>query len=579
MEFVTSKGTWVEAHERKLRILLHCAIFLILAPAYGSYCLPLFDYPIWHDHFGLVAFAKGLSGWDQANRVLGSQGRFAPLFFLIQGLTLHFNRLPQLSYWILAMASFQISSYLLYNLIRYTSKSSRLALAGCVFFVLNPYTVSTYWTAINTETSQIPFVLAFLICSYRFFSGTGSRTTYVYSLLFYALALFSKESTVFLLPAVLLQALFAVLLKISPKKDALSLVIGSLVVTALWWVARLAFVGSSASGMHDVTFINFLPLAVLKRLLISTLETIVSVPGLGIAVIFVSLQIVRLLLAKSCKQQGVLWYPSLFLLLPLATWLVGISFISHTEVRYLVPLIALGAAVSVQPLQSMERGLRRVFWVIAVVMLLNSAASAFTAREVQTAWNQLEGAMIRSVNELPEKSVIFCGATYQSSDIRFAQRITWSLDRFFGRRDISVQPLSGLSQPPVRSYLVISDEQFVSQWLSMGWHPGGLPDSTYPTNDMLKTWGKDKSVDLNVQGWQLRGWHLLVLAKQFLNSTPTDLVPVGPTLYKATFRFYRHPSLSLSPSMDLRPLSIKDYVRKGPAERALNNYRLLDGQE
>jgi hypothetical protein len=579
MEFVKSKRTWVEAHELTLRILLHCGIFLILAPSYGSSCLPLFDYPVWHDHFDLVAYSNGLSGWDQANRILGAQGRFAPLYFLIQGLTLHFSSLPQLSYWILAMASFQISSYLLYDLLRYTSKSSGLAFAGCVFFVLNPYTVSTYWTVMNTETAQIPFVLAFLICSYKFFSGTGSRTTYVYSLLFYAFALFSKESTVFLLPAILLQALFAVLLKISPKKDALWLVIGSLAVTVFWWIMRFAFVGSGASELRNSALVSFLPLAVLKRLPILTFETMVSVPGLFIAVIFIGVHISRSLFSKYSRLEAISWYPSLFLFLPLVTWFVGLSFISHTEVRYLVPLIALGAAVSIQSLQTMGRGLRRVFWVVAVVMLLNSAASAFTAREVQTAWNRLEGDMVRSVNELPENSVIFCGATYQSSDIRFAQRITWSLDRFFGRRDISVQPLSGLSQPPPRSYLLISDEQFVSQWLSMGWHPGGLPDSTYPTNDILKTWEKDKSIDLNIQGWQIRGWHLLVLAKKFLNSAPTDIVPFGPTLYEATFRFYRHPSLSPSTRMDLRPISIKEYVREGPADRALNNYRLLEGQE
>ncbi len=551
----------------------------MLAPAYGSFCLPLFDYPIWHDRFELIALSKGLSAWVQVNAGFGSAGRFAPLYFLIQGLTLRLNHLPQLDYWILAMTGFQISSYLLYNLIRYTSKSSGVAFAGCVFFVLNPYTISTYWTVLNPEPMQIPLVLAFLIFSYKFLTGTNPRAHYLCALLFYALALFSKESTVFLLPAVILQALFAFLLNVTPKRTSIRLILGSLVVTALWWIARLAFVGPGVSGLPGGTLVTFLPLAVCKRLVIVAIETSVSVPGLFIGAAFVCLQNFRSVFAERSKQEAVPEYPGLFLLLPLATWLIGLSFISQTPVRYLAPLIALGAAVSVQPLQSMEGGLRKVFWVIAMVMLLNSAASAFTAREVQIAWYRLEGDMVRSVNELPESSVVFSGATYQSSDIRFAQRVAWSLDRFFGRRDISVQPLSGLSQPPPRSYLLISDERFVSEWCSIGWHPGGLPEARYPTNDLLAIWQKDKSIELRVQGWQIRGWHLMVLAKKIINGTRTDLIPLGPTLYEAAFTFYRHPSLPPLARTDLRPISIKEYVRELPAGGERKKYRLLDGEE
>ncbi len=213
-------------------------------------------------------------------------------------------------------------------------------------------------------------------------------------------------------------------------------------------------------------------------------------------------------------------------------------------------------------------------------MLLNSAASAFTAREVQIAWDRLEGDMVRSVNELPEvERCLYCGAMYQASDIRFAQRVTWSLDRFFGRRDISIQPLSELSQPSPRSYLLIADERFVSEWCGIGWHPGGLPASRNPTSEILAGWKMDKSIDLRIQGWQIRGWHLMVLAKKIVKGTKTDLIPLGPTLYEAAFRFYRQASLPPLARTDLRPISIKEYGRELSAGGERKKYRLLDGEE
>ncbi len=355
------KRGWIEAHEWALRILLHSAIFLMLAPAYGSFCLPLFDYPIWHDRFELIALSKGLSAWAQVNAGFGSAGRFAPLYFLIQGLTLRLNHLPQLDYWILAMTSFQISSYLLYNLIRYTSKSSGLAFAGCLFFVLNPYTVSTYWTVLNPEPMQMPLVLAFLIFSYKFLTETNPKVHCLCALLFYALALFSKESTVFLLPAVILQALFAFLLNVTPKRTSIWLIFGSLVVTALWWVARLVFVGPSGAGVPAGTLVTFLPLAVCKRLVIVAIENfgirsrLVYCGGFCLPAEF------PVGFCRTFQTGSGSGYTALFLLLPSATWLVGLSFISQIPIRYLVPLIALGAAIAVQPLHSMEGGLRKYF--------------------------------------------------------------------------------------------------------------------------------------------------------------------------------------------------------------------------
>jgi hypothetical protein len=113
----------------------------------------------------------------------------------------------------------------------------------------------------------------------------------------------------------------------------------------------------------------------------------------------------------------------------------------------------------------------------------------------------------------------------------------------------------------------------------MGWHPGGLPESRFPTNDLLAAWQKDKNIELKVRGWQIRGWHFLVLAKKLVEGAPRDFVPFGPTLYQAAFTLYRHPSLSPSTEMDLPSISVREYLTKGPADRAAGNYRLLDAQE
>ena len=46
------------------RLLPHVVCFLLLAPAFGSPVLPLYDYPVWHDDFQGLATSPDAATWS-----------------------------------------------------------------------------------------------------------------------------------------------------------------------------------------------------------------------------------------------------------------------------------------------------------------------------------------------------------------------------------------------------------------------------------------------------------------------------------------------------------------------------------
>jgi hypothetical protein len=228
-----------------------------------------------------------------------------------------------------------------------------------------------------------------------------------------------------------------------------------------------------------------------------------------------------------------------FLLAALGSWLVCLSFISQIEVRYLLPVIALGIVLGVGSLSGINPRLRKVAVAMMVVAALNNSAGTMTARKAQMAWARSEENMVRYIAELPEKGTVFCATMYPSSGRRLAERIQWSVQKWFLRKDMSVQALNGRLEVPVDSYLLLTGEKRASEWCNIGWHQGEDASGLIPKQFDFSSLELEKTIGFKFWGWQVRGWHLLVLCERLFKQDGRPDPPVGLMQYEAYFDFYK----------------------------------------
>jgi len=169
-----------------------------------------------------------------------------------------------------------------------------------------------------------------------------------------------------------------------------------------------------------------------------------------------------------------------------------------------------------------------------------------TARKAQIAWAKSEENMVRHVAELSQGSTVFCATTYPSSGQRLAQRIQWSTQEWFRRKDVSVKALNGHIELPYSCYLLLTGERWASEWCNIGWHPGEEPSGVIPKEFNLRNLELEKAISFKFWGWQVRGWHLLVLCERLFKRDGRPGPPLGLTLYEAYFDFYQGRSADFS---------------------------------
>jgi hypothetical protein len=477
---------------------------------------------------------------------MGSQGRFVPIFFAIQGLALLLNDQPQVAYWILAVLVALTNMYLSYRLTCEFGNSPGLGVSAGFFFFFTPYTISTYWSTMHVESFQVSFVLAFIICSLIYICRSGSWIYCLAAVMFYGLAIFLKESSVFLLAASLIWCGITIFRR-SAMMRSIPLALGALVVTTGWWFCRWHYISLAKPGSYGQRLFDPQLLAYAKRLLIYITEIVVVSPTLLIMIPFIIWCFAVELRRKGNKlSEDSSLYRAGFLLAPLFSWLVGLSFISQIEVRYLLPVIALGIILSAASLSSVNPRLRKMCGAIMLVAALNNFAGTVTARKAQIEWARSEEKMVRHVAELPQGSTVFCATTYPSSGRRLAQRIQWSTQKWFLRKDVSVKALNGHAELPSSFYLLLTGERWASEWCNVGWHPGQEPSGEIPKEFNLRSMELEKAIGFKFWGWQVRGWHLLVLCERLLKRDGRPDPPLGLMLYEANFDFYQREGADFS---------------------------------
>jgi hypothetical protein len=337
-----------------------------------------------------------------------------PLLFAIQGLALRLNDLPQIAYWILAVVAALANMYLMASLTSKFGASPRISVASGLFFFFTPYTIATYWSTVHAESFQISFVLAFIICSLLFVCDKRSWFYGVAGVIVYGLAIFMKESSVFLLPATLLWCGMAIHRK-STMKRCLFLGLGASVVTIGWWFCRWHYISLAKPSSYGQYLFNPELLAWAKRLLIYITEVIVVCPVLLLVIpVVVWSVVIGVMRNRDQLGEESSMYRVSLLLMALVSWLVGLSFISKIEVRYVLPVIALGIVLGVGSLSGINPRLRKLGVAMMVIAALNNSAGALTARKAQIAWAASEEKMVRYVAELPDKSTVFCATMYPS---------------------------------------------------------------------------------------------------------------------------------------------------------------------
>jgi hypothetical protein len=128
---------------------------------------------------------------------------------------------------------------------------------------------------------------------------------------------------------------------------------------------------------------------------------------------------------------------------------------------------------------------------------------------------------------------------YPSSGQRLAQRIQWSIQKWFLRKDVSVRALNGRLEVPADSYLLLAGEKWASEWCDIGWHQGEDPSGLVPNQFDFSSLELEKAIGFKFWGWQVRGWHLLVLCERLLKQDGRLDPPLGPMQYEAHFDFYK----------------------------------------
>jgi hypothetical protein len=528
----------IACSERSMKIMLYILVFLLLAPAFGSQSLPLYDYPVWHDVFSSMTSGPFFQAWNHCNELIGKQGRFMPLYFVIQAVALRQNSLPQIGYWILCLLVALINVTLIVFLSEQLGGSRKIGIISGVFFSFTPYTIATYWSSIHAESFQVSFLLAFISGSLLFVCQNRSRLFCIAAMISYGLALFLKESSVFLLPCALLWCVMAIRHKHAFKRS-LALALGVLPITLGWWLCRLHYLASADSDSYGQKLLNTQLLVCFKTFLIYMCETVALAPALLLVIpVLLWVVFVETFRRGRPSEPGSPRYQAACVFVAFATWAVGLSFISQIWIRYELPVICLGIVLAVSCFSMIHPKLRKLCAVLMALALINSVAGTVSARNVLIQWTRCEDDLIRRIAELPGDATVFCATMYPSSGERFAQKIQWSLQRWFARKDVSVQALNNRKELPRDSYLVVAGEKWVSEWCNFGWHPSEADTSSLPKRFELSTLDAVNSVGFKSYGWQVRGWHLLVLCERILKRDNRPWPPLGLIQYQANFDFY-----------------------------------------
>jgi hypothetical protein len=99
--------------------------------------------------------------------------------------------------------------------------------------------------------------------------------------------------------------------------------------------------------------------------------------------------------------------------------------------------------------------------------------------------------------------------------------------------------LNGRLEVPVDSYLLLTGEKWASEWCDIGWHQGEDPSGLVPKQFDFNSLELEKPIGFKFWGWQVRGWHLLVLCERLLKQDGRLDPPLGPMQYEAHFDFYK----------------------------------------
>jgi hypothetical protein len=534
----SNKISKITCVDRSMTIMLYILVFLLLAPAFGSQSLPLYDYPVWHDLFSSMASGPFLQVWNHCNELIGKQGRFMPLYFVIQAVALRQNSLPQIGYWILCILVALINVTLIVFLSEQLSGSRKIGIISGAFFTFTPYTIATYWSSIHAESFQVSFLLAFISGSLLFVCQNRSRLFGVAAMISYGLALFLKESSVFLLPCAVLWCVMAIHHKHALKRS-LALALGILLVTLGWWLCRLHYLCSADSDSYGQKLLSTQLPACFKTFLIYMCETVVVAPALLLVIpVILWVVFVETFRRGRPSEPGSPRYQAAFVFMVFAAWAVGLSFISQIVIRYELPVICLGIILAVSCFSIIHPKLRKLCAVLMALAFISSVTGTVAARSILIQWTRCEGDLIRRIAELPEDATVFCATMYPSSGERFAQKIQWSLQRWFARKDVSVQALNSREELPPNSYLVVAGEKWASEWCNFGWHPGEADTGLLPKRFELSTLNAVNSIGFKSYGWQVRGWHILVLCERILKRDNKPGPPLGLIQYQANFDFY-----------------------------------------
>lgn len=541
--------------EKVISVILYFSVFLLFVPSFGSQILPLFDYPIYHNDFTSLAEGPFLRAWNHVNEMEGMRGRFIPLFFAMHGIALRLNSLPQICYWILVMMAAMADTYLICYLARRVGNSSRIGLIAGYFFLFTPYTLSTSWLTINQEPFQIFCVLASMASCLLFICDRRSYAYFFMGIFFYGMSLGMKESSILLLPAILIWLGMRVGVGKVVIWRPLLIAIGTSACSLGWYVLQWRYIILADKSHYGGGLLDGGLLAASKRFLIYINEVSVVMPAVLIVIgCGIWIFVLRLIKRRSANpiKVDLLGAPGLFMA-SIISWIAGMSFIRQIEIRYIVPMIALGIIIGIGSVGAMNRKLRIITVSILAIAMLNNLAGTLTARRIQINWSHFEESIVRNIAELPKGSILICASRFPSSGSRLARRIRWSTEKWFLRGDVRAEATNGYLEGPEGKYLLLIEEKGVSEWLEIGWHQGGDPSGEVPKEFNFKSGSAERSGGFAFWGWQVRGWHLLVCLERLFKRDGRPWPPIGLTLYEAHWDLYKGEKADLHYEQHIRP--------------------------
>jgi len=183
----------------------YALIFLTIAITFSHFLNFFFI----HDDFNLLIKTK--YRWnDLISIVTIYNNSFTPVINILLKLIYSFFSYQVEAYYLFMLSLHFLNSCLVYKFALYLTRNKILALVSAIFFAITfSHWEAVYWLAGGLE-HMVPtcFVLACNICWFQYLSGQNMKNNYILSVLFFVLALLSKESSMGLIFLLLLQKFF-----------------------------------------------------------------------------------------------------------------------------------------------------------------------------------------------------------------------------------------------------------------------------------------------------------------------------------------------------------------------------------